>query len=66
MKIDIKYRKSLCDKDTYFYDLYVNDLWVCGYYSLECIKRRISFILRTGRFDLKGIYDEKYQRLFIS
>ena len=58
MNIEIKYRKSLCDEDTFYYELYVNDIWVCGYYSLEILKRRIAFILRTGRFDLKGINNE--------
>jgi len=55
MNIDIKYRKSKCDKDTYLYSLYVDDIYLCSYYSFEMIKKRIGFILRTGRYDLRGI-----------
>jgi hypothetical protein len=53
----IKARKSKCDKGAYFYDLYCNDIWICGLNSLELIMKRIKFIYKTRRFDLKGYYD---------
>lgn len=42
MNIVIKFRKSKCDVDTYFYDLYIDDIWVCGFYSLDVIKLRVE------------------------
>lgn len=55
MKIEIKYRKSLCDKDGYFYELYVNDLFVCGLDSLEIIIERLKMALQ-GKYSLSRWY----------
>lgn len=50
MKYEIVIRKSHCDKDTYFYDLFLNDIWVCGFYSLVSVFQRLKIVL--GKINL--------------
>lgn len=55
MKVEIKYRKSKCDRDSYFYELYVNNLFVCGLNSFEMINERLKMALQ-GKFSLSRWY----------
>lgn len=40
MRFKITKRKSLCDKNSCFYDLYVDGTWLCGFNNLKIIKIR--------------------------
>lgn len=47
MKFSIVKRKSLCDKKTYFYELYVNGCFLCGFYNKKLIKAR-KYMYKRG------------------
>jgi len=42
MDFIIKWRLSKSDKEQYFYDLYVDGCWLCGFYCLATIMKRIE------------------------